>query len=66
MSNQVQPQALSINDFCRAYGISRSLFYTMTMAGTAPATFKCGRRVLIPVEAAREWLERRTGKQAAA
>jgi predicted DNA-binding transcriptional regulator AlpA len=67
MSTQVQQQALSINDFCRAYGISRALFYTMAKAGTAPESVKCGRRVLIPVAAAQTWLEqRKAGKQAAA
>ncbi|NCC61987.1 MAG: transcriptional regulator [Verrucomicrobiae bacterium] len=50
--------ALSINTFCKTYGISRSLFYKLDKAGKAPRTMTVGRRRLISAEAAQEWRER--------
>lgn len=49
-------QAYNIQDFCRAYGISRSLFYTLVKKGEGPKVVKAGRRTLIPYQAAQEWL----------
>jgi excisionase family DNA binding protein len=47
--------AYSINEFCRLVGVSRTYFYELPEA-EKPRLIKRGRRVFIPVEAAREWL----------
>ena len=49
-------KAYTINEFCKAHDISRSLFYKLQAIGKAPETFTLGRRVLISVEAAERWL----------
>jgi hypothetical protein len=51
--------ALSINDFCNAYGIGRTLAYAEIKAG-ALKPVKIGRRTLIPVTAAADWLARKS------
>lgn len=48
-------RAFTINDFCKAYSISRSLFYKLQHQGKAPQTFKLGKRVLISSDAAEQW-----------
>ena len=48
-------KAYTINDFCTAYSISRSLFYKLKEQGKAPHTFTLGTRVLISAEAAQNW-----------
>jgi len=53
----------SIDSFCSRNGISRSMFYKLLRAGTAPQTMKVGTRTLISAEAAAEW--RRRMEQAA-
>jgi predicted DNA-binding transcriptional regulator AlpA len=50
-------KAYTINDFCKAYSISRSLFYKLKEQGKAPKTFTLGKRVLISSEAAESWQE---------
>lgn len=47
--------ALTINDFCEAYSISRSYFYKLKEQNRAPKTFTLGRKVLISRQAAEEW-----------
>ena len=62
MSTQIEkPQnnrlrALSIAQFCLAYGISRAMFYNLDKLGTAPATINVGRRRLITNAAEDTWL----------
>lgn len=48
-------RAQSIDDFCKAYGISRSFFYKLKDQNKAPKTMKVGQKVLISSEAAQEW-----------
>lgn len=48
-------RAMSINEFTEAYGISRATFYRHLKAGEGPQIMRLGRRILIPVDAAREW-----------
>jgi excisionase family DNA binding protein len=50
----ISPQAMSVADFCRAYGLSRTLVFELLKANVLPAK-KCGRRTLIPTEAAEAW-----------
>jgi len=45
----------TINDFCKAYSISRSYFYKLKEQNKAPKTFTLGRKVLISMESAQEW-----------
>ena len=56
MENTLHSEAFSILDFCKAYGISRALFYNLQKVDKAPKTFNIGRRVLISKAAAQEWL----------
>jgi predicted DNA-binding transcriptional regulator AlpA len=48
-------KAYTINSFCEAYSISRSLFYKLKEQGKAPHTFTLGNRVLISIESAEKW-----------
>jgi len=48
-------KAFTINDVCKAYSISRSLFYKLQSQNKAPQTFNLGKRVLISSEAADVW-----------
>lgn len=51
----VEARALSIAQFCQAYGISRASFYNLKKSGNAPAILKVGRRPLITTNAAATW-----------
>jgi predicted DNA-binding transcriptional regulator AlpA len=55
MDTDVVPRALTVDAFCRAYGIGRSTLYRMIKGDAGPRTMKVGRRTLISVEAADEW-----------
>ncbi len=48
----------SVNDFCRTFGISRSMFYKLGREGRGPRLMKVGRRTLISGESAQEWQKR--------
>lgn len=50
--------ALTVGEFCRSHGISRALFYLVLRDGTGPRVMRVRRRVLISIEAAREWRNR--------
>ena len=59
--------AYSVYEFCRAYRISRGLFYRLLQERRGPKIFKAGRRTLISAEAATEWrarMERETEQPA--
>jgi len=47
----------SVDDFCAAAGISRSLFYKAIRDGWGPAIVKLGRKTIITTEAAQAWLK---------
>jgi predicted DNA-binding transcriptional regulator AlpA len=47
--------ALSIAEFCEAYGISEGLFYKLKKKGEGPREMKLGARTLITLESAAEW-----------
>lgn len=51
----VETRALSIAQFCQAYGISRASFYNLKKSGNAPAILNVGRRPLITNAAAESW-----------
>ena len=48
--------ALTPADFCRAYKCGKSFFYNEVAAGRLTAV-KAGRKTLVPVEAAEDWLK---------
>lgn len=50
-------ETFSVDDFCRTFGISRSLFYKLRQEGRGPAVLKVGRRTLISRGAAERWIE---------
>ena len=50
-------RALSIPEFCKAYGLSRSTVYRMMAEGTLPSV-KIGKRRLVPVDAAEALLQK--------
>ena len=50
--------AMSVNEFCTAYGIGRTLTYAEIKAGKLKPV-KIGRRTLIPVAAAADWLDQK-------
>lgn len=47
--------AHSVTTFCKAFQISRSMFYKLAREGKAPRLMKVGRRTLISAEATQEW-----------
>ena len=51
--------ALSIPEFCAAYGISQGLFYKLKKQREGPREMKVGARTLISLEAAAEWRRKR-------
>ena len=51
-----------VNDFCRAHGIGRSLFYEEVQRGEINI-IKVGTRTLVPDSEARAWMERKARAQ---
>lgn len=49
----------SIEDFCAAYSLSRSMLYKMWRQGIGPRYFKIGKRVLMTVKAVEAWQRER-------
>lgn len=52
---RIEKAAYGVAEFCEAHGISRATFYNLMKDGKAPRTMKAGGRVLISLEAARDW-----------
>jgi predicted DNA-binding transcriptional regulator AlpA len=53
--NEVMPRrGLSIDEYCRAYNISRGTFYNMLKRGNGPKIMKMGARTVISIEAIEE------------
>jgi excisionase family DNA binding protein len=48
-------RAMSIDEFCRDYGVGRSTAYEELNAGRLRAR-KCGKRTIITTDAAEDWL----------
>lgn len=59
MSPQSVASPLSIIEFCRFIGISRSLYYRLRLLGLGPRVLRLGRRVLIPAHEVIPWLKSR-------
>ena len=52
-------RALSVVEFCTAYGISRPTYYRAEKAGLMPVAIRLGGRVLITETAIAEWERRK-------
>lgn len=59
--NVVRKAALSVSEFCLAYGISRALFYVLLRNGEGPRVMRVGGRVLVSVDAAKNWQRQTEG-----
>ncbi len=55
-ANAAEKRALRVNEFCAAYGLSRSTVYKLIAAGKL-RTVLVGKRRLIPVDAAESLIE---------
>lgn len=53
----VERLGYDVQEFARAVGLGRSLAYELVRRGEV-AAFRVGRRIVIPREAAEEWLRR--------
>lgn len=53
-------KTFTIDEFCEAFGLSRSSFYRMRKAGTGPRVARIGCRVFVPIAAADKWLAQST------
>lgn len=51
----VARQAMSIKQFCAAFGIGETLFYKLKKQGRGPVEMRIGGRTLISLEAAEAW-----------
>lgn len=58
-TKELAPLAYTVKEFCQAVGISPRTFYTLREQRTAPPIVRLGRRTLIRVEAAQQWLKKR-------
>jgi hypothetical protein len=56
------PLAFSIAEFCRAHGISESMYFKMRAQGLGPREMSVGTRKLISLEAAAAWRRARERK----
>lgn len=51
----MEKQALTVNEFCQRYSISRSLFYKMRRLGNGPAIAKMNNKTLVLADEIRRW-----------
>lgn len=58
-TKELIPLAYTVKEFCSAVGISPRTFYTLREQRKAPPIVRLGRRTLIRVEAAQQWLKKR-------
>jgi predicted DNA-binding transcriptional regulator AlpA len=53
------PDLITLQDFFVRFAIAKSTWYRLAKAGGAPPIVKIGRRTLVPLAAARAWLQSR-------
>lgn len=58
-AKELTPLAYTVKEFCKVVGISARTFYTLREKRKAPPIIRLGRRTLIRVEAAQQWLKKR-------
>lgn len=54
----IERRAYSVQEFAAAYGLGKSLAYDLVQRGEIAAV-RVGRRIIIPREAAEEWLRKK-------
>ena len=54
--SRLEVLALSVPQFCKMVGISKFHYYEQLKTSNVPAGFRLGRRRLIPVDDAKQWL----------
>jgi hypothetical protein len=52
---------LTIDEFCKAFGISRSLYYILRRQGLGPREMRFGVHIVISMEAADQWRREHEG-----
>jgi excisionase family DNA binding protein len=55
LNDSPEKLAYTVNEFCKAFGVSRTHFYEQTKSGLLKVR-KAGRRTLVRAEDAKEWL----------
>jgi hypothetical protein len=58
-AQQGQHAAYTVAEFCQAYRISRSKLYQLWDADIGPRVLKIGAKILITIDAARDWQRER-------
>ena len=53
-----EKRLLTIREFLTRYSVSRTLLYRLWSTNAGPNCIRVGRRVLIPVDSAEEWVRR--------
>jgi predicted DNA-binding transcriptional regulator AlpA len=53
------PELITLQQFFTRFAIAKSSWYRLAKAGGAPPIVKIGRRTLVPLAAARAWLQSR-------
>jgi excisionase family DNA binding protein len=62
---EAEKRALSVNEFCRRYGVGRTTAYAEIKAGRLNVV-KSGKRTLVPADEAESWLSNLPTAQKAA
>jgi predicted DNA-binding transcriptional regulator AlpA len=62
VQQQLKKTILSIDEFCKRNGMSRTTFYTLGHAGQGPRLMKVGRKVWITVESEQDWRRKVEGQ----
>jgi predicted DNA-binding transcriptional regulator AlpA len=55
-----EPDLITLQDFFIRFSISKSTWYRLAKAGGAPPILKLGSRTLVPLAAARAWMQSRS------
>ena len=51
-----EPELITLQEFSRRFAIPKSSWYRLVEAGNAPPILKVGKRTLVPLREAREWV----------
>jgi predicted DNA-binding transcriptional regulator AlpA len=54
-----EPELITLQQFFTRFSITKSTWYRLAKAGGAPPIVKIGSRTLVPLAAARSWLQSR-------
>jgi predicted DNA-binding transcriptional regulator AlpA len=56
--------AMTVDEFCEAFRISKPFFYKLRNQGLGPREMKLGARTIISMSAANEWIAAREDRRA--